>query len=812
MKHSLIRHCVLILFHFLLSCCLSLSVYAQSFRVLTENLNKTKQDTNRVVALIKLGQYFKNKPAVGPKNIDTSIHYVNSADDRPALDPKNLDTARSYFNSAIALSKSLGSVDFLYRVLSEKASTYVLQFDFKSADSLFKQITDYYNKTGNYSKEADYWTIYGNILRFDDPRLFATRAKCYNKAYDLYRKGNDRLKTADALGKIADADLNEGRYDKAERELLEVIQEYKAIKFPRIYYGYYLLAEVYSRKNQSQKELLTKIECMNSCDADPNRSDNDAAFFNNELALTYQENNKDEQAIPYFKKASEIAFKINDQTKYYAAINGIVNCFITLKKYKTALAYLNNTPPKFAVKTTEQESFYLSRKLQLYNYLNRNREAANLIPAFKRVFNEIYITLDNDLFFYAVDKFITNYDPLPQHFIQTNQWDKLLTELKWLQNLPLKKMSAGSRIVLYNYEFKVDSANGNLAVALKKFQLIGRIQDSLTNAATIRQINELEANYNSIKKDKTIQILNNDALIQKDKLGKVNLQRNITFAGVLISIVFASVIYVAYRGKQRSNVRLQKKQDEINDQNNRLSALLNEKEKLLEDKDDLLKQQRDLITEKEWLLREVHHRVKNNLQIVMSLLYTQSAYLQNTDARDAIRDSQNRVQAISIIHQKLYSKSNVATIVMADYINDLVRYLYTCYDCNRRRIKFKEELDLVNLDISQAVPMGLILNEAITNCIKYAFDKDGGEILVKAQLSAPETIILSITDNGKGLPQDFKLAETSSLGMEMMKALSKQLGGSFEINNNPGVTVTIIFKIENQLKLNSISNPKPLRV
>jgi two-component sensor histidine kinase len=134
---------------------------------------------------------------------------------------------------------------------------------------------------------------------------------------------------------------------------------------------------------------------------------------------------------------------------------------------------------------------------------------------------------------------------------------------------------------------------------------------------------------------------------------------------------------------------------------------------------------------------------------------------------------------------------------MADYINDLVRYLYTCYGCNHRKIKFKEELDQVNLDISQAVPMGLILNEAITNCIKYAFDKDGGDIFIKARVSDPETILLSITDNGRGLPGNFNFAKTSSLGMEMMKALSKQLGGSFEIRNDFGVVVTIKFKIEN---------------
>lgn len=186
--------------------------------------------------------------------------------------------------------------------------------------------------------------------------------------------------------------------------------------------------------------------------------------------------------------------------------------------------------------------------------------------------------------------------------------------------------------------------------------------------------------------------------------------------------------------------------------------------------------------------------------MVMSLLYTQSAYLQNTDAIDAIRDSQNRVQAISIIHQKLYSKSNVTTVVMSDYVNDLVRHLCSVFDCASRKINIKQVLEAINLDISQGVPMGLILNEAITNSIKYAFSKDGGEIIIRGQLIEPETINLIIADNGKGLPVDFNLAQSSSLGMEMMRALSKQLGGTFEIKNDPGVIITIIFKIENTFK------------
>ncbi|WPU90932.1 sensor histidine kinase [Mucilaginibacter sabulilitoris] len=289
--------------------------------------------------------------------------------------------------------------------------------------------------------------------------------------------------------------------------------------------------------------------------------------------------------------------------------------------------------------------------------------------------------------------------------------------------------------------------------------------------------------------------------IAQDKLEKSNQERNVILAGTLFTLIGATLLYYAYRNKQRNNDNLRIKQEEINRQNNGLSALINEKENLLVEKDDLVKRQQNLIAEKEWLLKEVQHRVKNNLQIVMSLLYTQAAYLQNTDAIEALKNSQNRVQAISIIHQKLYSKTNVATIVMTDYVSDLVRHLCACYDCNHRKIRLKEVVEPLNLDISQAVPMGLILNEAITNAIKYAFGTDGGQISIEAHMLGEDNVKLSIADNGKGLPDNFDLAETSSLGMEMMKGLSRQLGGNFEISKDQGVIVTVLFKIESQLKM-----------
>jgi two-component sensor histidine kinase len=156
-------------------------------------------------------------------------------------------------------------------------------------------------------------------------------------------------------------------------------------------------------------------------------------------------------------------------------------------------------------------------------------------------------------------------------------------------------------------------------------------------------------------------------------------------------LVLLGLGYNRYRLKLRSNQLLEAKQQEINEKNQRLQQLLGEKDNLLEEKehlithqDHILSEKDGLLREKEWLLREVHHRVKNNLQIVMSLLNSQVATLQDKAALSAIQDSQNRVQAIALIHQKLYQAEGLARIPMKAYIEEVVAYLRDTYALSRK--------------------------------------------------------------------------------------------------------------------------------
>lgn len=233
----------------------------------------------------------------------------------------------------------------------------------------------------------------------------------------------------------------------------------------------------------------------------------------------------------------------------------------------------------------------------------------------------------------------------------------------------------------------------------------------------------------------------------------------------------------------------------------RLAALQEE----LKKRDQLFKK---VLLEKEWLLQEIHHRVKNNLQIVISLLNTQSAYLHNEDALAAIRKSKQRMYVISLIHQELYKSDNLAQIDMKWYIKELVDYLKDCFDTGDQ-IRFILKTDPIKLDVAQAVPLGLILNEAISNAINYAFPAGNkGLIEIFFNEEGDYNCKLRVTDHGIGLPQAFKAEESDSLGMSLINGLTAQLNGQIKMWNDNGLTLEICFKRQNGLEIINIPGLK----
>ena len=204
-------------------------------------------------------------------------------------------------------------------------------------------------------------------------------------------------------------------------------------------------------------------------------------------------------------------------------------------------------------------------------------------------------------------------------------------------------------------------------------------------------------------------------------------------------------------------------------------------------------QLKDSLQEKEWLLKEIHHRVKNNLNIVSSLLKLQSQYIEDDWALALFRESQNRIKAMGLIHEKLYQSLDLRRIAANDYIAKLAITLLDSYNVSSHRIQLKLDLAEIWFDPDTAIPCGLIINELVTNSLKYAFPQaKAGEIYIK--LSDDSKLLnLIVSDNGIGLPPNFNIEEVESLGLQLVYNLTEQLDGNLEILGNKGTAFKISF-------------------
>jgi PAS domain S-box-containing protein len=199
---------------------------------------------------------------------------------------------------------------------------------------------------------------------------------------------------------------------------------------------------------------------------------------------------------------------------------------------------------------------------------------------------------------------------------------------------------------------------------------------------------------------------------------------------------------------------------------------------------------RTSLREKEVLLKEVHHRVKNNLQIISSLLNLQSKYIKDDQALEMFKESRNRIRSMTLIHEKLYRSKDLANIDVAEYIQNLSSNLFRSYSAGR--ISLKTQVDDILLGVDTAIPCGLIINELVSNSLKHAFPDKQGEILVNLHRDNGKFTLI-VRDDGVGFPEHVDFRNTDSLGLQLVCTLTDQLDGEIELNRGGGTEFRITF-------------------
>jgi len=538
---------------------------------------------------------------------------------------------------------------------------------------------------------------------------------------------------------------------KTENEMLEVVKQYRAIGYTqRLQYIYYWLSKIYAFKGDFDKALSYGFESLKAMNSTRDTLAGGDFYLN--LAGIYRHLKMNDKVIEASKTAIHYFGGHIGEGTIFDGISALNRELIRENKSKEALAVLQGYFKKYKPVSYGDKRIVLKEYATCYLALKNYTEAEKY---YLTVFN-----MDKD----SKSLDIPAYENMGFFYIETKNYAKAKPYLdKALEQLTFTNISIKDQIHLRFMAFLADSASGDYLSAIRHLRANSNLDHTVYDQAKTSAAEEMQTKYDTRRKTDSIAMLTQKELVQQANLKRADLIRNITIAGILVMIMISFLLYRNYKQKQAANNLITQKNDQLE----------------------------HLLTEKEWLLKEVHHRVKNNLHSVISLLEAQAAYLEN-DALQAIEKSQHRIYAMSLIHQKLYQSDDIKTIDMTQYVPELVQYLRDSFDINS--IHFNLTVDPIQLNASQAIPLGLIINEALTNSLKYAFpDGQGGEITISLK-EVDGKYKLKITDNGIGIKEKAFLTTKNSLGLELIKGLAKEINGDITFDTINGVKIVIAFE------------------
>ncbi|NRD18950.1 tetratricopeptide repeat protein [Winogradskyella eckloniae] len=480
----------------------------------------------------------------------------------------------------------------------------------------------------------------------------------------------------------------------------------------------------------NSKKALDKIDTLNLDESQRRKFNGESCVLNNLLANFYNQMKEFDKASIYYDNAYQGAI----------ALKSYVNAGIIISNKGEML--LNQGDNQKALDHFEEGKIFKEKgKAPIRSLMNSSLNIGNAHSKLKN-YDEALTNLYEAHNYYekaAISENLTiakNY--LGNLFIETENYDLAIKNCNEAKDIALKIGNIELTSEACECLAKAYKATGKYNLALENYELYTKANDSIFNANNIKKQTQQEMQYEFNKTEE----LNAVALQAKEKQSK--LYSYLAALGLLLVLVLS---FFFYKNKKQSNK-------------------LSKQKKLLEASVD----------EKNILLKETHHRVKNSFQIVSSLLYLQSENVEDKEAKIAIKEAENRVRSMVLIHQRLYNKDELIGINTKDYFNDLVTDIFESHQFKSQPISYELDIEPLVLDIETTTPIGLILNELIVNTLKHAFDEvtEESKIIIKFYKDA-ENLILNVIDNGKGFEGEIK---NTSFGITLMKALSKKLKAS----------------------------------
>jgi two-component sensor histidine kinase len=449
-----------------------------------------------------------------------------------------------------------------------------------------------------------------------------------------------------------------------------------------------------------------------------------------------------EADIPFLKAVKEASLQSQSFIEVIIANTYLADYYIRKKNYEEAIQLLSESE-MLAEKINDMHALYLS-KMGRYDLLKtvKKYELAIGLADSLLLLRENIMTADNKKQVFELE---TRYETAKKEKeISILNAKKELNEKEIALLTADKKMAsllllqgATQRNALHRENILMDSI-------LKKEQAYGELM------ASENQFKEAK-----LKKEKELmQSLTRENILQTQRVKREKYNKTIWALGAGLLLLSGVSIFSLYKKQKAKNNIIEKQSAEM-----------------------------------EVLMKEIHHRVKNNLQIVSSLLDLQSHYITDVQASEAVKEGKNRVQSMALIHQNLYSEGNIKGIQVKEYIDNLIQALCASYSISNDKVKVTANIDNLNLDVETMIPVGLVINELISNVFKYAFvgKKEGElEIILKEKT---DKLHLKVRDNGVGFPAGMDIKTSKSFGLKMIKAFAKKLKAKLDIYNNNGAVV-----------------------
>lgn len=331
------------------------------------------------------------------------------------------------------------------------------------------------------------------------------------------------------------------------------------------------------------------------------------------------------------------------------------------------------------------------------------------------------------------------------------------------------------KLKLLYLEAELLDAQGKAPQAIEKFKAYMNLKDSISSSEKELQLINQQVALDIQKKDNELNSKNEVIKSAAVNEGKQKVFRAYLMAGLIITIILVGFLVYTNTNSKRREEELGMKNQQIQIQNKQIEASLKEKE---------------------MLLREIHHRVKNNLQIINSVINLQSEKTQEGELNDVLAELKGRISSIALTHQMLYQKGTANSVVLCEYMQNLIAQIYKSYENENVKVNYSCNNQEFSVNIDTAIPMGLLVNEIMTNSFKHAFKKTkAGVIDITNEISGNQ-VNLIIKDNGSGFPQNFDktLEKPNSLGFELIAILIKQIEATMKMENYNGARFTISFK------------------